>query len=90
MGVQIDFESKVKYIVLVIKILDQLLNMDSRTDFIEVNLILQEHLSYYIPFFNQSFPGSLWSVLAFPNNSARKAKLCSKHIAFLLLRRLSK
>ena len=82
MGVQIDFESKVKYIVLVIKILDQLLNMDSRTDFIEVNLILQEHLSYYIPFFNQSFPGSLWSVLAFLDNLAGKTGFVRNTLLF--------
>ena len=82
MGVQIDFESKVKYIVLVIKILDQLLNMDSRTDFIEVNLTLQEHLSYYIPFFNQSFPGSLWSVLAFPDNLAGKTGFVRNTLLF--------
>ena len=40
----------------------------SGTDVIEVNLISQQHLSYYIPFPNQSFPDSLCSTLAFLDN----------------------
>ena len=47
--------------------------MGSGIDFIEDNLILEKHLSYYIPFVIQPFPVSLWSVLAFPDNLAEKA-----------------
>ena len=63
--------------------------MGSRIDLIEVNSILQQLFSYYIPFFNQSFPCSLRPVLVFLTTRREKQTLFETH-TFHILSRLTK